>query len=163
MKAIEHNTGFAEALINRRRYSVRFLDWMSQRIDWDAVNEKINEAYIKGVSVTGRPSYDGLMLFKIELIRVWYDLSDCEVETRVNDRLSFSKFVGLSMEESCPSGTTLRRFRNTLKQANAYDEIMDMIYEPLENNGWGIRHGQIEDACLLRVRPRRRKKKKIDR
>ena len=35
------------------------------------------------------------MLFKIELLRVWYGLCDEGVEEMVNDRISFSRFVGL--------------------------------------------------------------------
>ena len=35
------------------------------------------------------------MLFKIELLRVWYGLRDEGVEEMVNDRISFSRFVGL--------------------------------------------------------------------
>ena len=37
------------------------------------------------------------MLFKIELLRVWYGLSAKGVEEMVNDRISFSRFVGLSL------------------------------------------------------------------
>ena len=36
------------------------------------------------------------MLFKIELLRVWYGLRDEGVEEMVNDRISFSRFVGLA-------------------------------------------------------------------
>ena len=36
------------------------------------------------------PSYDSLVLFKTELLRTWYGLSDGEVEEQVNDRLAVS-------------------------------------------------------------------------
>lgn len=36
----------------------------------------IETVYTKGSVPMDRPSYDGLMLFKIELLCVWCDLSD---------------------------------------------------------------------------------------
>ena len=59
----------------------------------------IETVYTKGSSPTGRPSYEGLMLFKVELLRVWYGLRDEGVEEMTNDRISFSRFVGLSLAE----------------------------------------------------------------
>ena len=55
-----------------------------------------------------------LFLFKIELLRTWYGLSDGEVEDQVNDSLSFSGFAGLGMEDIVPDSTTVCRFRNIL-------------------------------------------------
>ena len=40
-------------------------------IDWASVGAVIETVYTKGSAPTGRPSYDGLMLFKIELLHVW--------------------------------------------------------------------------------------------
>ena len=67
----------------------------------------IEVAYTKGYKFTGRPSYDNLVLFKIELLRTWYGLSDREVEEQVNDRLPFSRFAGLGMEDIVPDSTTV--------------------------------------------------------
>ena len=66
-------------------------------IDWEPVRAVIETVYTKGSAPMGHPSYDGLMLFKIELLRVWYGLSDEGVEEMGNDRISFSRFVGLSL------------------------------------------------------------------
>ncbi len=38
-------------------------------IDWAPVRAVIETVYTKGSAPTGRPSYDGLMLFKIEMLR----------------------------------------------------------------------------------------------
>ena len=66
-------------------------------------------AYTKGYKSTGRPSYNSLVLFKIELLRTWYGLSDGEVEELVSDRLSFSRFAGLGMKDIVPDSTTVCR------------------------------------------------------
>lgn len=52
-----------------------------------------------------------MVLFHIKLMRVWYGLSDGEIEEQVNDRFSFSRFVGLGMDDEVPDSTTLCRFR----------------------------------------------------
>ena len=87
----------------------------------------IEIAYAKGYKSTGRPSYDSLILFKIELLCTWYCFSDGEVEEQVNDRLSFSRFVGLGLEDTAPDSTTVCRFRNTLVEAELYDMVLNEI------------------------------------
>ncbi|MEZ4880310.1 MAG: transposase [Chitinophagales bacterium] len=49
-----------------------------------------------------KPSYDGLLLFKICLLQTWYGLSDYEVEDRINDSISFSTFLELTIDQTSP-------------------------------------------------------------
>lgn len=37
------------------------------------------------------------MLFKTKFLRTLYGLNDCEAEEQVNDRISFSNFIGLGL------------------------------------------------------------------
>ena len=71
-----------------------------------------------------------LVLFKIELLRTWYGLRDGEVEDQVNDRLSFSRFAGLGMEDIVPDSTTVCRFRNILVEADLYDTLLEEFNNP---------------------------------
>ena len=80
--------------------------------------------YTTGSAPKGRPSYDGLMLFKIELLRVWYGLRDEGVEEMVNDRISFSRFVGLSLAVPAPDSTTVLRLRRTMAEAGELDQVL---------------------------------------
>ncbi len=73
----------------------------------------IEPAYGKGTFPTGRLYYDCMVLFRMELMRVWYGLSDVEIEEQVNGRLSFSRFVGPGMDDEVPDSITLCRFRGT--------------------------------------------------
>ena len=81
------------------------------------------------------------MLFKIELLRTWYGLSDGEVEEQVNDRLSFSRFVGLGLEDVAPDSTTVCRFRNILVEADLYDMVLNEINRQLEQQGVIVKRG----------------------
>ena len=112
----------------------RVIDWAPVR----AVNETV---YTKGSAPTGRPSYDGLMLFKIELLRVWYDLSDAGVEEMVNDRISFSRFVGLSLAAPAPDSTTVLRFRSAMAEAGALDQVLREINRQLKAQGLVVKSG----------------------
>jgi len=42
----------------------------------------------------GHPNYDVIMMFKIQLLEVWYNLSDFAVEREIYGRISFWKFLG---------------------------------------------------------------------
>ena len=93
-------------------------------IDWAPVRAVIGTVHTTGSTPTGRPSYDGLMLFKIELLRVWYGLRDEGVEEMVNDRISFSRFVGLSLAAPTPDSTTVLRFRSAMAEAGTLDQML---------------------------------------
>jgi len=68
----------------------------------------------KGESAVSKPSYSGLLLFKMCLLQSWYGLSDYDVEDRLNDSLLFSYFYGMHIDEVSPDHSNLSRFRSTL-------------------------------------------------
>ena len=123
---------FADLLVGQRKVKQTFFSQIDKIIDWNPIRGIIEIAYTKGNKVTGRPSYDSLVLFKIELLRTWYGLSDGEVEEQVNDRLSFSRFVGLGLEDVAPDSTTVCHFRNILVEADLYDMVLNEINRQLE-------------------------------
>ena len=128
-------------------------------IDWAPVRAVIETVYTTGSTPTGRPSYDGLMLFKIELLRVWYGLRDEGVEEMVNDRISFSRFVGLSLAAPAPDSTTVLRFRRAMAEAGTLDQALREINRQLEAKGLVVKSGAIIDASVTDSprRPRGRK------
>ena len=86
----------------------------------------------------------------------WYGLSDGEVEDQVNDRLSFSRFAGLGMEDTVPDSTTVCRFRNILVEADLYDTLLEEFNKQLESKGIIVKRGAIVDASITNTsrRPR---------
>ena len=65
-------------------------------------------------SNAGRKPYDVIMMFKLLVLQSLYNLSDEQVEFQVRDRLSFMRFLGLSLEDRVPDATTLWLFRESL-------------------------------------------------
>ncbi|EFU29717.1 IS5 family transposase [Segatella buccae] len=163
MKQKPSSPSLAELLLGQRKVKQTFFSQIDKIIDWTPIRSIIEIAYTKGNKSTGRPSYDSLVLFKTELLRTWYGLSDGEVEDQVNDRLSFSRFVGLGMEDAAPDSTTVCRFRNTLVEADLYDAVLGKINRQLEEKGVIVKRGAIVDASITDTprRPRGRKEYEV--
>jgi IS5 family transposase len=139
---------FSTISVSKRKLKSEFFDQMNQLLDWKAIDTEIRKYYSKGFSVAGRPSYSGLLLFKMTLLQTWYGLNDYEVEEKVNDSLSFMKFVGLTLEDEVPDHSVLSRFRTELTQKDAYEKLMLSINGQLEDQGVLLKKGAIVDASI---------------
>ena len=148
MKQKISSPSFADIFLGQRKVKQTFFSQINTVIDWSPIRAIIEAVYTKGYNSTGRPCYDSLVLFKIELLRTRYGLSDGEVEDQVNDRLSFSRFAGLGMEDTVPDSTTVCRFRNVLVEADLYDALLDEFNRQLEVKGVIVKHGAIVDASI---------------
>jgi IS5 family transposase len=58
-------------------------------------------------------------------------LTDEQVEYQVHDRLSFSRFLGLAIEDSIPDATTLWLFREKLAKAGLIEKLFDRFNQHL--------------------------------
>ena len=110
-------------------------------IDWDRIEKRIDTDYSKGKSAVGKPSYSGLLLFKMCLLQSWYGLSDSEVEDRLNDSISFSYFCGMHIDEVAPDHGTLSRFRTALKKTKTFDKLFLIINGQLELHNIIVKKG----------------------
>jgi len=140
--------GFADLACSTRKIKEDFFNHINLIVDWKPIYKEISKFYKKGESVVGRPSYDGIVLFKICLIQTWYGLSDYEAEEQVNDRLSFSRFVGISMDEKAPDHSVISRFRTALTQKKAFDKLLIAVNEQLERKDIVVKTGVIVDASI---------------
>ena len=122
---------------------------MNTLLDWHPIENVIKQYYTKGKSATGKPSYNGLLLFKMSLLQTWYRLSDYEVEDRVNDSISFGYFCGLHIDQVCPDHSTLSRFRTLMTKANAYEPLFKEVNRQLESHGIIVKTGAIVDASVI--------------
>ena len=95
--------------IRTRKIKRTFFTQINTILDWEPIKAVLKAHYCKGKSATGKPSYSGLLLFKMSLLQTWYGLSDYEVEDRVNDSISFSYFCGLPIDGVAPDHSTLTR------------------------------------------------------
>jgi transposase, IS5 family len=145
----EQKLGFADYMVERRKIKQDFFNHVNLIIDWRPISNIINKHYQKGESAVGRPSYDGLVLFKMALLQTWYGLSDYEVEDRVNDSISFSRFVGISLDDPVPDHSVLSRFRTEMTQKNAYEKLFKAMNKQLEKHKIIVKTGAIVDASII--------------
>jgi len=132
-----------------RKIKSTFFNQMDTLINWIEIETVINQYYTKGKSATGKPAYEGLLLFKMCLLQTWYGLSDYEIEDRLNDSISFSTFCGMSIEQSAPDHSTLSRFRSLLTNNNAYEALFKAINKQLETHNIIVKQGAIVDASII--------------
>jgi len=103
----------------------------------------------------GRPPLDPVMMFKILVIQVQNNLSDERTEFLINDRLSFMRFLGLSLGERVPDATTIWLFRERLVRAGAIEQLFERFDRAVREAGYIPMSGQIVDASLVAA-PRQR-------
>jgi IS5 family transposase len=123
------------------------LDRLSSLVKWYRF-EKIL-ARLRQPNAPGRPAYSTLVMFKALLLQSLYGLSDSELEEALADRLSFRRFVGLSLEETVPDHTTLNRFRNLLVEAGLLEKLFAELDRQLDQAGLILRRGTMLDATVI--------------
>ena len=126
--------------------------WETLRDDIEAVVLTADEAR---KSSAGRKPIDALVLFRMLVLQSLYNLSDEQIEYQVRDRLSFTRFLGLGIEDNIPDGTTLWLFREKLAKAGLIDKLFERFGQHLEAKGYIARGGQMVDATIVPV-PRQR-------
>ena len=149
--------------LRTRKIKTIFFNQVNNIIDWATLSSIIDTDYQKGKSVTGTPSYDGLLLFKMCLLQSWYGLSDYEVEDRINDSISFSYFCGLNIDQASPDHSTLSRFRTALTKTGTFETLFNEINLQLEQHNIIVKKGAIIDASVINtpLRPKGKTTHKI--
>ena len=102
-------------------------------------------------SNAGRKPIDVIVMFRMLVLQSLYNLSDEQIEYQVRDRLSFTRFVRLGIEDSIPDGTTLWLFRETLAKAGLIEKLFERFGQHLEAKGYIARGGQMVDATIVPV------------
>ncbi len=97
----------------------------------------------------GRPPFDPVAMFKILVIQAANNLSDERAEFLINDRLSFMRFLGLSLSDRVPDARTIWLFREKLTKAEAIKPLFERFDAALRGAGYIAMGGQIVDASLI--------------
>jgi transposase, IS5 family len=113
-------------------------------------------------SSAGRKPIDVMVMFRMLVLQSLYNLSDEQVEYQVRDRLSFTRFLGLGIEDDIPDGTTLWLFRETLAKAGLIEKLFERFGQHLEAKGYIARGGQMVDATIVPVPKQRNSRDEND-
>ncbi len=133
---------FADDLV---KGATNFLSEVDKVLDFSLLEKELSGIY---GSSTGRPSYPLVLLFKTLLLQQWYNLSDPGMEEALSDRISFRRFVGLSLSDAVPDHSTISRFRSQL--GDRYDQLLSSMNTQFESQGFVIKEGTMLDASFVR-------------
>ncbi len=142
---------FADEVVMGKGRSSR-LERIYELIDWEPVAGLVTPIYD---SPTGRPSYPPLVMVKALMLAQWYNLSDPQLEEALADRLSFRRFVGLSLDEETPDHVTIWRFRRELTTHELAQALLSEVNRQLAAHGLLIKQGTLLDATLVKAQARR--------
>lgn len=131
------------------------LDRIAGLVDWTALETLLGDVHAAAV---GRPGYGPLVLLRCVLLQQWYGLSDPGLEEALSDRLSFRRFVGLSLSDSVPDHSTLSRFRKMLAERQLGERLLVEINRQLDARGLILKRGTLVDASLVEANARRPRK-----
>jgi transposase, IS5 family len=106
----------------------------------------------------GRPPWDNVLMFKIMLLQQWYNIADDMTEYLINDRLSFQRFLGLSLDEKVPDAKTIWLYKELLKNSGREKELFDLFTAQMEQIGIITHTGSLVDASFVDV-PKQRNKR----
>ena len=138
--------GFGDGGISAKVGHNAMLERLAGEVKWYRFEKLLARLKPEG---SGRPPFDPLMMLKALLLQQWYRLSDAELEEAINDRVSFRKFLGPSLQAPCPDHTTLCRFRNRLAEAGLSDKVFAEFERQLEARGLLLKRGTMVDASLV--------------
>src|SRR5271166_3592971 len=110
------------------------LEMIARVVPFEDFRAEIEAAVLTPVSerksTAGRKPIDVMVMFRMLMVmfrmlvlQSLYNLSDGQVEYQVRDRLSFTRLLGLGIEDGIPDGTTLWLFRETLAKAGLVEKL----------------------------------------
>jgi len=125
------------------------VDWKLFRPLLEVVRDKERK------SNAGRKPFDVVLMFKALILQSLYNLSDEQTEFQIRDRLSFMRFLDLSLGDDVPDAKTIWLFREQLTETGVIEKAFDQFEAYLCEQGFSARKGQIVDASIVPV-PRQR-------
>jgi IS5 family transposase len=138
--------GFGDGWISAKVGQNAALERLSAEVKWYRFEKLLARLKPQG---PGRPPFEPLLMLKALLLQQWYGLSDADLEEAINDRVSFRKFLGLSLEAPAPDHTTLCRFRNRLAEEGLAEKLFGEFARQLQARGLILKRGTMIDASLV--------------
>jgi transposase, IS5 family len=138
---------FVEALMAKAGGGNGQLDKLAGLVKWYRFEKLLG--HLRDQESPGRPGYPVMILFRAVLLQSLYGLSERELEDALNDRLSFKRFTGLSLEDRAPDHTVLNRFRNRLIQEGLIENLFAELDRQLEKAGVILKRGTMLDATII--------------
>ena len=125
---------------------------LNEIVNWEQFGKTLETVRDKErKSNAGRKPSDVILMFKIMILDSLYNLSDDQLEFQIKDRISFMRFLGLSLDDTVPDAKTIWLFRQQLTEAGLIEKLFKQFDEFLRLNGFSAKKGKIVDASIVAV------------
>lgn len=132
---------------------------LKERINFELFRPLLEESLHKeGKGIGGARPYDYVLMFKILILQRYYNISDDMMEYAILDRLSFMRFLDLTLADKVPDAKTIWHFREQLVKKNIVEKLFDRFKEELHKNNLIANEGKIVDASFVEVPIQRNKR-----
>ena len=152
-KQIGKNLSFADLAVSKsleNNRSLKMMEKINKVVKWRNIEALLMEHYEVGTSKEGADAFPPLLLLKGMLLQKWFHIpSDPELENQINDRISFKKFLGLTLDKPSPDHSTFSRFRSRLSK-QAMIELNNVVLQEFARRGLSINEGIAVDARLVK-------------
>jgi IS5 family transposase len=105
-KNLDKELSFADLAVAKsmeKNRSVKMMEKINKVVKWKNIEALLLEHYEVGTSKEGADAFPPLLLMKCMLLQKWFRIpSDPELENQINDRISFKKFLGLTLGRLSP-------------------------------------------------------------
>ena len=152
-KNLDKELSFADLAVAKsmeKNRSVKMMEKINKVVKWKNIEALLLEHYEVGTSKEGADAFPPLLLMKCMLLQKWFRIpSDPELENQINDRISFKKFLGLTLDRLSPDHSTFSTFRNRLSK-EAMMELNNVVLQEFAKRGLSINEGIAVDARLVK-------------
>jgi len=136
---------------------------IGETIDFESFRSILEKATVQHPTTKGgRPPFDRVMLFKALVLQKLYGLSDEQLEYQINDRLSFMRFLELTLADKVPDQKTFWFFRDALTKTGVIEEAFVLFRDKLRHHGYMVQEGKIVDASIVKAPIQRNSKEEND-
>ena len=128
---------------------------LNKVIEWEKFTTILQTARVKDcmsrgvVGQAGRKPFSLLLMFKVLVLQSLNNLSDDQTEYMIKDRLSYMRFLGLSMEDTVPDAKTIWNYREMFIRTGALEKLFRKFDRMLCDKGYSARQGTIIDATIV--------------
>jgi IS5 family transposase len=128
-----------------------FFEQVERAVPWERLADSIAGLFPKdaGPAQAGRPHWPLVTMVKCVMIQKWFGLSDPQLEETLRDRLSFRRFVGLSLGDTTPDETTFVVFRRRLREGGHAHTLFEATLQCLREKNLLLKEGTLVDATII--------------
>lgn len=126
-----------------------FFEQCEQAIPWQRLADAIADVFPDDRPRAGRPHWPLVMMIKCLMLAKWFGLSDPQLEEALRDRLSFRRFVGLSLADATPDETTFVVFRGRLREHGHAHTLFEATLQCLREKNLIVKEGTLVDATII--------------